>query len=68
MVEMSIFCAFNTETEVTRDVRYLGAGAGQITCLECGGDGNWGRFAPEIVGIDMLCVQCKGTGCQLVSV
>jgi hypothetical protein len=23
---------------------------GEIACLQCGGDGNWGKFVPEIVG------------------
>jgi hypothetical protein len=65
---MLIYCALNCDTPVEDDVVDLGAGAGEIHCLECGGDGNWGKFAPEIVGIDCKCLDCKGTGRLLVSV
>lgn len=65
---MTIYCGFKRETEVNCDVTVLACGAGEIRCLECGGDGNWGKFAPEIVGIDAPCVDCKGTGRMLVSV
>jgi len=30
------------------EVERVGAGAGRVTCFECGGDGNWGKFAPEM--------------------
>lgn len=65
---MTVYCGFLRETEVVTDVELLACGAGRIKCLECGGDGNWGKFAPEIVGPDCKCVDCKGTGYQLVSV
>ncbi|WP_187435935.1 hypothetical protein [Bradyrhizobium hipponense] len=65
---MTVFCANNCDTPVEPEVVDLGAGAGQIRCLECGGDGNWGKFAPEIVGPNCKCIDCKGTGAQLVSI
>lgn len=49
------------------DVDISSGVAGQISCIECGGDGNWGKFAPEIVGADLDCVECKGTGRVWVS-
>lgn len=67
-VRLVVYCAHNGNTEVEEEVRDLGCGAGEIRCLECGGDGNWGKFAPEIVGPDCTCVDCKGTGRQLVSI
>lgn len=65
---MVVYCANNCNTEVEIDVADIGCGAGEIQCLECGGDGNWGKFAPEIVGPDCACVDCKGTGRQLVTI
>lgn len=41
--------------------------AGQVNCFECGGDGDWGKFAIEIVGPGAPCVECKGTGRLWVS-
>jgi hypothetical protein len=67
-VHMSVYCAANCDTEVACDVEDIGCGAGIIKCLECGGDGNWGKFAPEIVGPDCPCVECKGTGYRLISI
>jgi hypothetical protein len=55
--ETPVFCDVDTSAEI----------AGQIDCIECGGDGNWGKFAPEIVGVDFQCVECKGTGRVWVS-
>ena len=65
---MTVYCAENCDTAVERKVQLLDGVAGRIVCLECGGDGNWGKFAPEIVGADFRCVACKGTGYQLVTV
>ena len=47
---MLVYCAWNGETAVECEVEDLGRGADRIKCLECGGDANWGKFAPEIVG------------------
>ena len=65
---MLVYCARNCDTAVEVEIADLGCGPGRIRCLECGGDGNWGKFAPEIVGGDCPCVDCKGTGYQLVSI
>jgi hypothetical protein len=66
--KMVVYCGWTRDTAVDAIVQDLGCGAGRIKCLECGGDGNWGKFAPEIVGPDAPCVDCKGTGYQLVSI
>lgn len=65
---MLVFCAWNNDTAMECSVVDLGNGAGEIDCLECGGDGNWGKFAPELVGAAAECIDCKGTGRQLVSI
>lgn len=49
-----------TEVEVTPVDR--GAGAGEVTCLECGGTGDWTQFHPEPEGGPYQCVTCKGAG------
>jgi hypothetical protein len=64
IVEMSVFYALDTELRATSAT--WGAGASEIEYLECG-DGNWGKFAPEIVGADTQCLVCKETGQQLAS-
>lgn len=53
---------------ILQDVDRSSGVAGVTDCIECGGDGNWGKFAPEIVGPDFKCVTCKGTGKILVSI
>lgn len=63
---MTVYCGYLRETEVVCDVTDLGAGAGEIACLECGGSGCWAFAEPEIPGED--CVQCKGTGRHCVSI
>ncbi len=65
---MRIYCARNCNTAVERSVIDRGCGAGEIVCLECGGDGNWGKFAPEEVGPEFTCPDCKGKGRMLVSI
>jgi hypothetical protein len=65
---MTIYCAENCDTAIERQVERLDGAAGRIVCLECGGEGNWGKFAPEIVGPDYPCPVCKGAGLQLVSI
>lgn len=68
MTAMAVYCALDCNTEVAADIEDLGCGAGRIGCIECGGDGNWGKFAPDIVGREFECPVCKGTGHQLVSI
>lgn len=60
VARMRVFCASNCDTNAAADVWDLGCGAGEMRCLECVGDGNWGKFAPEIVGPDCACVIAKG--------
>jgi hypothetical protein len=36
---MAVWSALNNGTPVAREVRDLGAGAGEIDCLECDGNG-----------------------------
>ena len=62
---MSIYSGVHSTTAEVLD---LGAGAGETTCLECGGDGDWTKFLPYTPAEKMSCVQCKGTGRQLVGV
>jgi DnaJ-class molecular chaperone len=64
----TVYCARNNETAVELDVEDLGCGAGRIKCPECGGDGNWGKFAPGMAPSEMKCPDCKGSGYQLVSI
>jgi hypothetical protein len=40
----------NCETKIETEAMELGAGAGRMQCLECGGDGSWGKF--ERAGLD----------------
>ena len=46
---MQVYCAENCETMVEAEVEDLGAGAGRVRCLECGGDGDWSKFALGMV-------------------
>lgn len=65
---MDVYRGQNGVTPVPRVVVDCGNGAGRIRCIECGGDGNWGKYAPEIVGKDCPCVECKGSGLTYVSI
>lgn len=72
---MIIYRGSLRNTEVVRDVVDVGCGAGAITCIECGGDGDWGKFlGPEMMqemhpGLARLdCVECKGTGRTFVAI
>lgn len=65
---MIVYCAINNNTAVECEVDCSNEVAGKTICLECGGDGNWGKFAPEIVGSSADCVTCKGTGKIYVSI
>jgi|GEM_PF-3385174 len=68
IVRMTAYLGLKRETLVECDVEVLECGAGRVTCFECGGDGDWGKFHPEPVPIPCPCVQCKGTGKQLISI
>lgn len=54
------------DTEVPVLPRDLGCGAGEVTCFECGGSGDWTQFHPEQVLTQCVC--CKGTGRVLISI
>jgi hypothetical protein len=63
---MTVYAGRNLVTGVDRLVQPIGCGAGEIDCLECGGSGVWDFMEPEIAAAD--CVQCKGTGRQLIAI
>jgi hypothetical protein len=65
--EMQVDRGFSRETVVMCDVDLSSGVAGQIACIECGGDGDWGKFMPEPVTEPCPCVECKGTGRVWVS-
>jgi DnaJ-class molecular chaperone len=68
---MIVYRGFKRETEVACDVTLLECGAGEIACIECGGDGDWTKFYPDPdmrLTTTMPCVECKDTGRTLVSV
>ena len=47
----------------------LGGGVGITDCIECGGDGDWTKFHPDITlpPLSLPCVDCKGTGRRYIS-
>ena len=63
---MTVYCGFYRNTEVECDPIDMGCGAGQIDCLECGGDGDWTKYHPD--NIPTICVNCKGSGKIFVSI
>lgn len=67
---MIAYLGFRRETEVECHPVDLGCGAGEVLCFECGGDGDWTKFHPDdtLPPRSLPCVQCKGTGRQLVSI
>lgn len=67
---MIAYLGFLRTTEVEVDPIDLGCGAGQVTCFECGGDGDWTKFHPEphLFPDGLACVDCKGTGKILISI
>ena len=68
-MRMTVYCALNCNTPVVVDVHSRGGVAGEIDCLECGGDGDWTKFYPGYAAAgSQPCVVCKGTGKQLVSI
>ena len=67
---MTVYLGFKRETEVSVMPHDLGCGAGAVTCFECGGDGDWTKFHPELHSLrePLKCVDCKGAGLVLVSI
>lgn len=63
---MTVYCGRNFATGIEREVRAVAPGVGEIDCMECEGTGWWAFMEPEIPGEP--CVQCKGTGRQLISI
>jgi hypothetical protein len=68
-MRMTVFGGWLRETAIEAEIIDRGAGAGEIVCLECGGDGDWTKFhpEPETLAEPLKCVDCKGTGRILVS-
>lgn len=67
---MIAYLGFRRDTEVEVRPIDLGCGAGEVTCFECGGDGDWTKFHPDesLPPCSEPCVCCKGTGKVLVSI
>ena len=65
---MTVYVGLYREIEIICEVLDLGVGAGEINCIECGGDGDWTKFHPEPWTGPYPCVPCKGTGRVLVSI
>jgi hypothetical protein len=65
---MIVYVGTLRDNPVACEVRHLDCGAGRITCLECGGDGDWTKYHPTPERGPFPCVVCKGTGFVLVSV
>lgn len=67
---MDVDRGFRRETIVTCLVDISSGVAGEITCIECGGDGDWTKFhpEPETLTAPMRCIECKGTGRIYVSI
>ena len=63
---MIAYLGWSRATEVEVEPIDLGCGAGQVACFECGGDGDWTKFVPELG--PQQCVCCKGTGRVLISI
>lgn len=63
---MIAYLGFKRDTKVKVRPVDLGCCAGEVTCFECGGDGDWSKFHPE--PDDQRCVCCKGTGKILISI
>lgn len=69
---MTAYRGFERNTEVTVYPIDRGCGAGEVPCFECGGDGDWTKFAPaeliESYGGHIPCIDCKGTGRVLIAI
>lgn len=68
VVTMQVDRGFSRETVVMCVVDLSSGIAGQIACIECGGDGDWSKFLPEPSDEPCPCVECKGTGRIYVSI
>ena len=67
VVIATIYCGFSRETEVEQVVILETAvGAGITRCLECHGHRYFPALEPGREGL-VICIQCKGTGYQLIS-
>jgi DnaJ-class molecular chaperone len=66
---MQVDRGFSRNTAVMCEVDLSSGIAGQISCIECGGDGDWTKFypEPETLTEPLHCVECKGTGRVWVS-
>jgi hypothetical protein len=62
---MTLFAGASRDEKIPVEVRRLGAGVGEVTCLECDGTGIW-TVLPDDGPI--RCTTCKGTGKVLISV
>jgi hypothetical protein len=61
MPQMEIFAGRMGESVGEREVKIVGDGmAGEITCLECSGTGEW-SYGPTPAQCGP-CLECKGTG------
>lgn len=62
---MTLYGGVYREEAIIVQVTRIGAGAGEIDCIECGGFGIWTILPGEA---PIRCTACKGTGRILVSV
>lgn len=67
-MQMTAYLGWHRTTEVKCEVQPLACGAGKVKCFECFGTGDWTPFHPEPHLGPFQCVQCKGTGWQLISI
>jgi len=53
--------------QLNQPVQDIGGGVGVTDCWECGGDGDWSKYAPWNPPPGTLpCVNCKGAGKRYV--
>ncbi len=62
---MTLYAGARRDEEISVNVEMLGAGAGEINCIECDGTGVW-----TVIPSDgpIRCTTCKGTGRVLVAI
>ena len=46
-MRMTVYGRWFRETMIEAEIEDLGAGGGEIVCLDCGGDGDLTKFHPE---------------------
>lgn len=63
--EMALYAGNLRNEEIPVAVTRLGAGAGEIECIECDGTGIWTVLPGDG---PIRCTTCKGTGKILISV